>query len=314
MTDQVSISVFGATEVSGVVSPPDGATIELVATIEPEDSAATYAWTRGGNAVPDGVDGTLRIPSVGDAHRGVYEVTASASNKVIGKATIEVAKPDPAAPTPTPTPTPPGTIEIEPGQWDWAFAVVTGVVVAVATAVALYALTRNIHLKLPPKPGKSAAAPTYSEALRASVVIGVLCLGVVTVALGVWMAGLEGRGRLRRTVTVTPVPIPVDEGKRGALTDPAAVLDGASKIIDSASKLRGTIAVLVVGAVLILGTLWSVGQPTTTPPATSQPSTTSPTSAQPAGGAPREPGSDSTPDSDAGAPPKTGASAGQPGS
>lgn len=314
MTDQVSISVFGATEVSGVVSPPDGATIELVATIEPEDSAATYAWTRGGNAVPDGVDGTLRIPSVGDADRVVYEVTASSSNKVIGKATIEVAKPDPAAPTPTPTPTPPGTIEIEPGQWDWAFAVVTGVVVAVATAVALYALTRNIHLKLPPKPGKSAAAPTYSEALRASVVIGVLCLGVVTVALGVWMAGLEGRGRLRRTVTVTPVPVPVDEGKRGTLTDPSAVLDGASKIIDSASKLRGTIAVLVVGAVLILGTLWSVGQPTTTPPATSQPSTTSPTSAQPAGGAPREPGSDSTPDSDAGTPPKTGISAGQPGS
>ena len=312
MTDQVSISVFGATEVSGVVSPPDGAAIELVAAIESENSAAAYAWTRGGNAVPDGVDGTLRIPSVGDAHRGVYEVTASASDNVIGKATIEVSKPDLAAPTPTATP--PGTIQVEPGEWDWAFAVVTGVVVAAATAVALYALTRNIHLKLPPKPGKSAAAPTYSEALRASVVIGVLCLGVVTVALGVWMAGLEGRGRLRRTVTVTPVPVPVDEGKRGTLTDPSAVLDGASKIIDSASKLRGTIAVLVVGAVLILGTLWSVGQPTTTPPATSQPSTTSPTSAQPAGGAPREPGSDSTPDSDAGAPPKTGASAGQPGS
>lgn len=314
MADQVSISVNGATEVSGVASPPDGATIELVAKIKPEDPSATYAWTRDGTAIPGGVDGTLPIPSVGDGDRAVYEVTASSSNNVIDKATIEVAEPDPAAPTPTPTPTPPGSIEIEPGEWDAAFAWVTGVVVAVAAAVALYALTRNIQFKLPPTPSKSAAAPTYSEALRAIVVIGVLCLGIVSVALGVWMAGLEGRGRLRRTVTVTSVPIPVDEGKRGALPDPAAVLDGASKIIDSASRLRGTIAVLVVGVVLILGTLWSVGQPTTTPPATSQPSTTSPTSAQPAGGAPREPGSDSTPDSDAGTPPKTGASAGQPGS
>lgn len=142
-----------------------------------------------------------------------------------------------------------GVVETSVGEFDPAFAYVTLAIFGAAIGAALILLNQNISLSLPkltdvPKSG------TYAERLRTYAVVAAVCAGVFALGVGTWLAALEVRGQLRKTVTV-----PADAGE-----ETRGLTEEFSKILDSASKLRGTVAVLVAGVVLLLGALWSVGR------------------------------------------------------
>lgn len=136
--------------------------------------------------------------------------------------------------------------EVEVGEYDGTFAVVSGVVAAVVAAAAVFFLVRGVSLDLSDK-------ASYAEQLRTIAVVAAVCVGVVLLAAGTWLAALEVRGRQRaRAVTVRPAAA-------GLAADEVA--GAVAKVLESASKMRGTVAVLVAGTALMLGALWAVGQP-----------------------------------------------------
>jgi hypothetical protein len=222
--------------------------VTLKVTHEPEgEEIEKWQWKKGepGDPVGSSKD-TYPVEFSGEGSETYFvEVTPKsgqmkASNKVVLKAK-EKGAPDK------------GVSEIEIGEYDKAFARASGIVFAVLAIAGLFLLIRDVSLELPGLTGDAPTSGTYSERLRAFAVIGSLGMGIPLLAAGAWLASLEVRGRLRRPVTVTLASD--TEAKRGAI-------DEVSKVLDSATKLRGTVAVLVAGTALILGTLWATREAT----------------------------------------------------
>jgi hypothetical protein len=74
-------------------------------------------------------------------------------------------------------------------------------------------------------------------------------VGAGLLMVGAWLAALETRGRLKGPTSDQPVP-----GVRGLGAEIGTALVG---VVEKLRTTRGTIAVLVVGTVLLLAVLWA---------------------------------------------------------
>ena len=144
---------------------------------------------------------------------------------------------------------------------------------------------------------------TFAERVTALICLLAAAAGVTITLSGAWQAGLETRGRLQLKLP-EPTPAGLDRGPE------AEVLEGVAKILDQARRLRGTIAVIAAGALLVglamlFASLWvtskapapspsasattSASQSPTaepSPPAATEPATTESASAEPSPPAP----------------------------
>ncbi len=254
-----------AGEVSGdgeafALELPADTPAQLTVALEPgvtNAAAVTWKWAEEGKAdaesstfeVAAAEAGTTRTLAVGATIPATAELDAASKTAEL-TISVPTAK-DPAAPA--------SVIEAEVGEWDPKFARTTGIVLGL---LALLVVGLLFWIVTFPNPSGKNGAPTYAEHLRAVVATMAFALGSLILLTGVFMAALEVRGRLRK-VTLTKVEAPA-AGRHAVGAE--AALEAVPKILDAASKLRGTVAVLAVGTALILGSLWSVGQPPTAPP------------------------------------------------
>ena len=224
-----------------VASVPVGP-VKLSASANPAAAAdAKWDWKRDGEVVkPDhtseyAFDFTAEL--IGE-YMAVAKPSGRESNKLMLKVASDPKKNDAA-------------VELEVGEYDWKFAAAAGIAILTVTVVGIALLTQSVSLRLPGLSGNAPATGTYEERVRGFVVIVVVCIGMFALAIGMWLAALEVRGRLRKERKVEVPAVAVADGGRGALED-------AAKFLDAASKLRGTVAVLVAATALLLGALWAV--------------------------------------------------------
>lgn len=242
--------------------------VTLKATVEPPDATVT-AWSWKKN------DADL-LPSDGDEYvidkfttqfEGSYVATATAGGESkTSNVVVLSAKAD------TETDAEDGgdsdgeakVKEVNVGEYDPVFAYASLVAVVILASMALVFLNGNITVELPRLTGNAPESGTYAERIRAYAVVAASTAGLLALLVGAWLAAVEVRGRVRRTVAVTaPSADPAASG-RGTAED-------VSKILEAASRVRGTIGVLVSAVALLFGALWAVGQ---SPDAASGTSTT----------------------------------------
>lgn len=139
------------------------------------------------------------------------------------------------------------------GNYDAAFTYVVlalALVACVAISWATWSVIQKIQL---PEVGGVTDAPifgTWSERTGAITFLVALAAGVVMLLTGAWLAALETRGRLRLRL---PPASPDDVG-RGEVSDS---LNALANVADKFKTVRGSIAVLLVGAAVVGSALWA---------------------------------------------------------
>lgn len=230
-------------------------TITLKAATNPADVTVTWSWTKDETPLPSQDGPTNSFPFT-DQTKGTYVVTAKAADGTTKNSNAVTLSPlgpvSPGASGDSAAGAAAGqaVVEAEIGEYDAKFAYVTLAVLVGLTVSVLFLLTKGMGLRLPGLAAEAPKSGTYGERLRAYAVFATASGGLVALGLGCWMAAIEARGRLRRKVSLSA---PAATGSRG-------VAEEAAKILDAASRLRGTIAVIVAAVVLMLGALWAVGQ------------------------------------------------------
>ncbi len=94
---------------------------------------------------------------------------------------------------------------------------------------------------------------TFAERSAGRIQMLSAALGGMLLAVGAFLAALETRGRLTARVTQKGGP---SEGEERGLLAPEAG-DALAKVLAELRTVRGTIAALAVGAVLLCGSLWA---------------------------------------------------------
>lgn len=240
-----------------------GAPVKLEAAVDPADSEVKWSWTASASATPSSTSSTLEIPSFGDENVGSYVAVATASDDASRKKQsdpqrIELKTEDSPS-------SPPAVVEVEKGEFDANFAIATGSVLGLIALIGVALLVGNVSVDLPTLNADTAPkSGSYAERVRTVAVVTGLLAGVVALAAGIWLAALEVRGRLRKPEEAAGARVTLDT----ETIDPKAiggVVEGAfkegAKVLDAASKLRGTVAVLVVAALLLFGAMWTTGRP-----------------------------------------------------
>jgi hypothetical protein len=145
-------------------------------------------------------------------------------------------------------------VEVEVGEFSRAFAVLSFiplfvVIVGVVGLAGWIGLQVGIPALTYSTGDEVALVPlgTISERVGAVVVLVTTAVGTALLLFGTWFAALEVRGRLRLNpkVGVKSLGVPIS-------------LKDLAPIVDAASKLRGTIAVILAGTLVLLGSLWGV--------------------------------------------------------
>lgn len=148
---------------------------------------------------------------------------------------------------------PDAALEVAPGVYDREFAMRSGAVaagLAVAVLVLSFASIGRFGLEAElTTVTQGWVTNTLAERVAGVVQLTALAVGAALLVVGAWLAALEVRGRLSAVVAADP-----DLGDRGV---GAEVGEAAAAVIDVLRKARGTIAVLAIGAIVVLGSLWS---------------------------------------------------------
>jgi hypothetical protein len=99
------------------------------------------------------------------------------------------------------------------------------------------------------KSGEDWTATGGNLMFAAALTLPVIVLGGLTLAIGLFMAAVEWRGRFK-----------ADEKAKtdSTVTTSIAIPDNLDKIIESIGKLQGATLVLLVGLLLLLGSVWGV--------------------------------------------------------
>ena len=155
------------------------------------------------------------------------------------------SSPEPAADPSTSTPRPQGVVEVPLGEYDGRFAaVVAAIFTLLAVIVMAIVATQVISdiIIVTPIPA-DASPPDADSAARSARATSALLIGIGIILLlaGGALAALDVRGRQRR------------EGHAStALRGTQMTLDKAPGILENPGKLRGTLALLTTGVVVIL--------------------------------------------------------------
>jgi hypothetical protein len=235
-------------DVTLTVTAPEGIVPDSVSVTKDGQAVVAVSFAAGEPAEDaDELVGTLAIPD--EAALGTYVVTAGADSAtlVLSAAETDGEQPPPADPD--------SVIDVAPGVYDREFALATGIAAAALSAVVVVGalvIMSGFSLDAP-----QATIPqgwitnTLSERIAGATQLVALAVGAVHIFLGEWLAALEVRGRLSAQVHADGAP-----GDRGGLAD-GDLGESVSKVLDSLRRARGTIATLAVGAIIILGSLWS---------------------------------------------------------
>ncbi len=272
------------------IAPP--ADVELIVTAPKGADPAKAKLTKGGTdvaaifAAGATTETTVALSTVlaglTEEKLGTYTVTIdggdSASLLIRKTATTGGGSPPPTG----------GVMELEPGVYDEAFARTTGIVAAVAGgAFILIALVSISRFPLQADQVTVASGwvtNTVAERIAGAVQLLALGLGAVLLVIGAWQAALEVRGRLTLKITATG-----EDTTRGVA--PADLGEAVAKVLEVLRGARGTIATLAVGALVVLGALWSAAyvassshgpQPAPSSSSSSTPPPASPSPASPA--------------------------------
>jgi len=269
------------------ISGADGDEISITAKGPDGKSLSIQSWLKDDTDLSAAGTNTTYSFKFSESTKGVYTVKGKIDNAdAMGKINVsaEAAEPEPS-----------GNGKVVETQWGEAsprFTGATGIVTAVAIGAILVGTVWMLSRL--PKPSRQLHQDdqlvdgSFVEAIAAYVFVAVTGASVALLFAGAWMAALEVRGRLR-TVSVT-----TDDddavGSRGLGDGVTAALEKLPEIIKQFSLARGTIAVLVTGAVLILAVCISAANVAT---ATSEQSDVKVPPPVPT--APTQPGSSSTP-------------------
>lgn len=184
---------------------------------------------------------TVTVDIDSDVKRGLYSATAkdSANGDVTVKNQVEI-KPKSGGGNPAPS----GVTEASLGEYDKDFADKSLVAVGVlAVGGLLLALVIIGAVSLPPAGtnvvGEVTRDGTFTERVAAMIYAMAAALGVAITLFGAWQAALETRGRLSTNLKGAP------SGSRGP------DYDGMTKVLDVVRRLRGTIVVIVAGALIV---------------------------------------------------------------
>ncbi len=298
--DPLEADVTGSMPVAGT------ARVTLLAVSDPADTAMTEVmWTRDGkdwtvDAGDKGIDiddqaatGTVSrtFTAAGNfVEFGVTATVAGASSSAT-LTLVEKSADDGAGKDPGPAD---GAItEVDIGEMDPGFAYFGGVFTAVLVAllaIGMWLTLRGIALPAESTtlgPGQVLSGG-YGERVSSIVLVLAAFTGIILLVVGAYLAALETRGRLR-TVKVTQP----DDGDRGPLGDTSdLVVKGLQVVVENLRFMRGTVAVLLTGLLLLGIAMWasvSLASPTVVSPApapTSTGTTASSTAAVPSGTAP----------------------------
>jgi hypothetical protein len=187
---------------------------------------------------------------------------------------IELTKPAAAqgqSPTGT-TDDPPSELEI--GELDRPFAYITLLLVAVlATAVGFAVWSVISRVSLPDAgttvSGEEILDGSFGQRIASIVLIVGAGIGGITLIVGAWLAALETRGRLR-------APVKGSDAKGVGTSLGAAELNAIAVILDKFRKLRGAIAVVAAGFLILAISMWGANtmagaEPAPAPTASSEP-------------------------------------------
>ncbi|MDQ0663385.1 hypothetical protein QFZ35_001883 [Arthrobacter ulcerisalmonis] len=137
------------------------------------------------------------------------------------------------------------------GGYDNIFTyVLLAIVVVACVAVSWAAWSVILRIPLPNSPiTDEKLFGTWAERTAAITILVALAGGLVVLLLGSWLAGLETRGRLHLKVPVTG-----NGGPRGEISDSLKAL---AEVLEKLKTVRGSIAVLFVGAVVVGSACWA---------------------------------------------------------
>lgn len=174
---------------------------------------------------------------------------------------INVAK-APAATPPAQPPAQPGVAEVAVGEYDGRFALGVGALTLILGVLVTARVFDGAGKVKSPTTIDAQGAAQVSGATLAWAMLGV---GALLLLAGAAMAALETRGRLRRGNQ--PVVRSAD----------ATQLEALAKILTSASALRGSVATLVAGVLIVLSASY-MGAKVGAPPSPTPTSTATATS------------------------------------
>lgn len=157
----------------------------------------------------------------------------------------------------TPKTPEPGVDESAVGEYDKPFAAWTFVAVLALSIVVLVAgLMIVAAIKIPNQAfielgDNQQVYGTWSERLGSIVAVVTLVVGAIVLLLGVWMGGLETRGRLRD-------PKLAAEAAKAQTRAGSVDGDAIAAVLEKLRRMRATVAVIAAGALLVLCALWSM--------------------------------------------------------
>ena len=251
---EIHVTVAGSDATGSRIPVDSGARVLLTAT-PTELDAGDLVWLRDGARVPDAhlAHGgrTLAVDAFDGSDVGAYTVRAGgvtsravllvardangARGAFAGRGGPQSAQGDAGAGE-TST-----VVELAPGVYDPGFARRSGIIALVAGSLVSVASLALLWV------GAFEYEGSFPE--RAGLILPVLSgwIGGLTVIGGVWMGAIETRGRLWLRVT--------RGGGRGDRSDALAGADAIAKqlpeFVRSSSVVRATVAVLVVGALVL---------------------------------------------------------------
>jgi hypothetical protein len=274
------------------LTPVDGTTqfsITAKATVPGGRSVAAFAWLEGDGDTPATQQGAANDDATSSKATFTFDTVRSAdtatSVKIRAVATlddgstiesppIEVASPAPGADEVTgdgngaESPKTETVVEVEVGEYGPVFAVLIFVfVVALVGAVLWFVSTVIVRISLPDITAfgeldeDQRGFGTWSERVGGIVVLGLAAIGTAILAIGAALGALETRGRLRRSGTAK-ITINAAEGTfvRGPEEIPSALAEFFKKLPESLAavgRMRGTLALILAGTVIICASLWA---------------------------------------------------------
>jgi hypothetical protein len=145
--------------------------------------------------------------------------------------------------------------EIAIGEYDARFAYAS-LAVAGGLALLFFIVISAAAFAIPlgsvdPSTGGPVDVP-FGDRVRVVVALFGLALGGAVALLGAWLAALETRGRLRAVIALDP--------DRGDGLDALGTdrLDALAAVLEKARRLRGAIAVIAAGAIIVVISVWTV--------------------------------------------------------
>lgn len=208
---------------SGIGTVPSGTKITLEVT--PVLSDDTIKWER--NSKEEGTNPTLPITVDANAV-GKYKATVTHKSGPPDTSDFDVSL----------------AAESKP-FYDPAFAKSAAQIIGVVSGVVLLISAFRIL----EKSGADWTATGGNLMFAAALTLPVIVLGGLALAVGLFMAAVEWRGRFKEQEKAR---------LESAVATSTAITDNLDKIIESIGKLQGATLVLIVGLLLLLGSVWGV--------------------------------------------------------